>query len=171
MNAIIDILSELKNVIFPNVCPACHNNVMPQGRLVCTPCLCELPFTDHFDHHDNKVASHFYGRVKIYSAAGLLYFRENSFVQDIVHSFKYNHNKEIGIVLGKMAGEKMLMSSGFRQAEVIIPVPLHPKKEYVRGYNQSFVFGEAIAKTMKIEVLNDVLVKGKSNESQTGKQN
>jgi ComF family protein len=169
MNVIFDILSELKNVIFPNVCPACQNNVVPDNRLICTQCQFELPFTDHFEYKDNKVASHFYGRVKLESAAGLLFFSENSLVQDIIHSFKYNHNKEVGVVFGKITGEKMLMSPLFRNAQVIIPVPLHPRKEYIRGYNQSFIFGEAIARTMKINIYKDVLIKVKSNDSQTGK--
>ncbi|MFZ1705680.1 MAG: phosphoribosyltransferase family protein [Saprospiraceae bacterium] len=169
MELLNSLLWDLKNVMFPDICPGCEENILPKSRLLCTECLMQLPFTDHFDIAENKVAAHFYGRLPLRSAAGLLYFQEGGFVQDILHSFKYKGNKNVGRVMGQLAGEKLLLSAHFRHIDVIIPVPLHPDKEYVRGYNQSLVFAEGISTVTKIPTLAKVLTKPKKNESQTGK--
>lgn len=169
METITSLLWDLKNIVFPDFCPACSERILPKGRLLCTSCLFELPFTDHFDINENKVAAHFWGRFPIKNAAGLLYFKRSGFVQNLLHELKYRQNKKIGTTFGKIAGEKMLTSPFFRDIDLIIPVPLHPAKEYLRGYNQSFVFAQGISSMTNVPVHADILSKNKKNESQTGK--
>ena len=56
---------------------------------------------------------------------------------------KYFSKPEIGILLGEQYG-LLLLKSDFNSVDVIIPVPLHPKKLRKRGYNQSEYFGKGV---------------------------
>ena len=169
MNLLSTWINDLKNVIFPDICPGCNENVLPAGRIFCTECLLELPFTDHFEVKDNKVTAHFYGRIPIKGGASLVYFSSNGNIQEVMHRFKYKGQKNVGLAFGHIVGEKILLSPHFYNTDAIIPVPLHKDKEYIRGYNQSTVFASGISEMSKIPVYKDVLLKTAKNESQTGK--
>jgi ComF family protein len=54
--------------------------------------------------------------------------------------------------------------------QAIVPVPLHPKKERLRGYNQSAVFAQGISETMEVPVLTQALVRKMYTETQTKKK-
>jgi len=48
---------------------------------------------------------------------------------------------------------------------IILPVPLHPKKERKRGFNQSKLISEAVAKNFDLE-MSDCLKRIKNNKPQ-----
>jgi ComF family protein len=74
-------------------------------------------------------------------------FTKESRVQNLVHNLKYKGKQEVGTVLGRKMGTLLRQSPLFADVDVIVPVPLHIKKERIRGYNQSEVFGNGIAET------------------------
>jgi ComF family protein len=56
-------------------------------------------------------------------------------MKDIVHSLKYERRRSISAPLGRLmkeCGAELL-----RDADVVVPVPLHPRREYERGFNQA----------------------------------
>ena len=56
-------------------------------------------------------------------------------MKDIIHSLKYEHRRSIAPPLGRLmreCGAELL-----RDANVVVPVPLHPRREYERGFNQA----------------------------------
>lgn len=55
----------------------------------------------------------------------------------MIHALKYEENQEVGIYLGKQIAYEIEESIFFKDIDYIMPVPLHPKKEKIRGYNQS----------------------------------
>src|SRR5690606_2502845 len=57
----------------------------------------------------------------------------------------------------------------FNQAEVIVPVPLHPKRLRERGYNQSAFFAEGLSRSMGCPVIKHGMERCKATESQTHK--
>ena len=69
-----------------------------------------------------------------------------------------------------MASE--LFPSGFFEGvDCVVPVPLHPKKEKKRGFNQSEVLAEGIASVLDIPVAKHLLVRNQYTETQTRKGN
>ena len=64
----------------------------------------------------------------------------------------------------------MLESSIYEDIDVIIPVPLHPSKERIRGYNQSALFADGIANAMKKEVNADLLYRKVKTSTQTKRE-
>jgi ComF family protein len=54
--------------------------------------------------------------------------------------------------------------------DYIIPVPLHPKKEKLREYNQSKYIVKGIQEILSIEVNNNLLMRTENTDSQTRKK-
>ncbi|MCO6464407.1 MAG: ComF family protein [Saprospiraceae bacterium] len=166
---ISSLFQDLFRSLFPDLCLACNRESRSQDAWFCVQCLHDLPFSDHFKIKDNTVMKHFYGRIPLHHGAALLTFRQGSMVQHMLHRLKYTGNKEIGEILGVLAGQRLSTSTLFLQPDIIIPVPIHYKKQQKRGYNQSSVFGQSVGKTCNIPFHEDVLIKTIANESQTGK--
>ncbi|MBU0985105.1 MAG: ComF family protein, partial [candidate division Zixibacteria bacterium] len=43
--------------------------------------------------------------------------------------------------------------------DFLLPIPLHPDREYSRGYNQAEVFAQALSETLDLPVRDDLLVR------------
>jgi ComF family protein len=56
-------------------------------------------------------------------------------LKDIIHSLKYEHRRSIAPPLGRLMRERG--AELLRDANVVVPVPLHPRREYQRGFNQA----------------------------------
>ncbi|MFW5687505.1 MAG: ComF family protein [Bacteroidota bacterium] len=111
----------------------------------------------------------FWGRVDIETAAALLYFQKGSKVQNLIHRFKYKGKREIGIYLGQILGHRLRDHPVWQPVDIIVPVPLHQKKQQKRGYNQSEVFGRGISSSFKKPVVINNLVRIIRTDTQTRK--
>jgi ComF family protein len=56
-------------------------------------------------------------------------------MKEIIHSLKYERRRSIGPRLGALMRE--CGHSLLHDADVVVPVPLHPRREYQRGFNQA----------------------------------
>ena len=56
-------------------------------------------------------------------------------MKDIIHSLKYEHRRSIATPLGQLMRERG--AELLRDANAVVPVPLHPRREYERGFNQA----------------------------------
>jgi ComF family protein len=68
-----------------------------------------------------------------------------------------------------MYGKELEATPLFKTVEVIIPVPMHPKKEKMRGYNQSEIIATGLSQSMNAMVDTKTLIKTVKTETQTKK--
>ncbi len=87
----------------------------------------------------------------------------------MLHKFKYKNYPEIGKLIGHWVGYEMLKNKDIGNVDLIIPVPLHPKREMKRGYNQTLFFAQGISEVTKIPIQKKVLIRKFYNQSQTHK--
>lgn len=167
MNLIYRYISDFLSLIFPNLCCACGTSLVQQEKLLCISCIYQFPYTDFHLDRDNKLAKQFWGRVNISSASAFLFFTQKSKVQKLMHQLKYNNRPEIGIELGRLYGNILKAESRYSNIEAIIPVPLHPKKQKKRGYNQSEQFAIGLSQSLGKPINNQVIKRVKFAESQT----
>jgi len=71
--------------------------------------------------------------------------------------------------LGVETGKTIRQTDWGKQIDQIIPVPLHPKKQRLRGYNQSEVLAYGIREATGIAVVTNNLVRTVASETQTKK--
>lgn len=162
-------ISDIIRLFFPNVCYACGEALMEQEEVVCLDCHFKLPRTGFHTHQENMISQIFWGRVQIHSATSFLFFNKGGNVQRLMHALKYKGHKNVGVYLGKLFGQALKESELFNGADMIVPVPLHPKKQYRRGFNQSEVIAKGMQESLDIPVSADNLVRLSYTSSQTKK--
>ncbi len=62
-----------------------------------------------------------------------------------------------------------MKESTFAKADMILPIPLHPKRQLKRGYNQSTQLANGMGNKLSIPVLEDVLYRKAATKTQTKK--
>ncbi|MBK8428719.1 MAG: ComF family protein [Lewinellaceae bacterium] len=158
------------HLLFPEICVACGQDLPVTGSCFCLKCQLALAPSDMYMQRENEFTDRFWGRLPLEGGAALYHFTRKSPVQRALHQLKYHNKPDIGVKIGREFGKKLRDAEIFRSVEAIIPVPLHPKKERLRGYNQSLMFAQGIAETMYLPVLNTVLTRNKFTASQTRKK-
>lgn len=163
------IISDFFSVFFPNLCASCGNNLWKHEKVICTRCDFALPRTHFFLENENPVKENFRGRINIDHANALLYFNKGSRVQHLIHQLKYKGRRDIGFWLGQQIGVELNKTTQLNPVDKIIPIPLHPKKMIIRGYNQSEEIASGIADVMDKRVTADLLARTVQTDTQTRK--
>lgn len=156
----------MKLQLFTSTCQLCNKRISLSSNIFCTECFGHLPKT-HFQFTEtNIIKEKLKGILKLAYSGAFLYYAENNMVRQILWEMKYNQNGYIAFELGKMAGE-VNKSTIQQHIDIIIPIPLHPTKEKIRGYNQTELFGQGLSAATNIPIHTEVLKRRKNTISQT----
>lgn len=71
--------------------------------------------------------------------------------------------------MGRYMASELQASDFFHGVDVIIPIPLHKKKQQIRGYNQSEWISRGIMAVTGIPVDTEAIIRRKNTETQTQK--
>jgi len=162
-------LNSLINLFFPKVCAGCKSFIGLNENVICTVCRHEMPLTNHHLNPENEAFKKFYGRIPVEYVSALLYFHKKGIVQELIHNLKYKGHEEIGTVLAEWYAEDLKNTAILKNAEVIIPVPLHKKRFKERGYNQVTNFGQALSENFKIPLNDSILIRKVYSKTQSKK--
>ena len=169
MNSIARSYINLLELLFPTLCVTCGNRLVTQEKFLCIDCWHDLPVTNfHFDT-ENKVARLFWGRVKLENATAFFAYNKGSNYQHLIHFIKYKGLKELGFETGRRFGIALSASPDFNSVDFVVPVPLHPKKQKQRGYNQSKWIACGISESLQKPVSLDNLKRNLHTSTQTRK--
>ncbi len=89
-------------------------------------------------------------------------------VREAVRRLKYRGMQRLARPLAKLMADAVQREKAFALADALVPVPLHPRRERERGYNQSVLLARVLGESMRVPVLEQVLVKIRETPSQTG---
>jgi ComF family protein len=84
-------------------------------------------------------------------------------LRSAVHAFKYRSYRALDGTLGA------LLSGAWEHVppvELVVPIPLHPKREGQRGYNQATLLARSLARVVPLQVAEGVLVRVRETPSQ-----
>ena len=85
----------------------------------------------------------------------------------IIHQFKYDDRRSIARLLGRKVSTVIRSDPEYREIDLIIPIPLHKRREKERGYNQSELLAQELGRELHLPVERG-LVRIRNNRSQTG---
>lgn len=130
------IIKALLSVVFPSICPYCGQAVVEKEGQLCPSCRQQLPQTEQIETRGNLTEDKFHDIPNFVRGAAWLHYAEPK-VKYLIQQMKYKNRPMIGYYLGKALGQ-LLGESGFMDGiDIIIPIPLHPKRLRERGYNQA----------------------------------
>lgn len=169
MEKIKQSVSDVLELLFPSLCVTCGERLLSQEKHVCFDCWNDLPVTNFHNESENKVAQLFWGRVQLENATSFFSYKKGSRYQHLIHYIKYKGLKELGYITGQRFGAVLKESETFSSVDIVIPVPLHPKKEKSRGYNQCDWIARGIGGSLQKEVSSDNLYRKIFTSTQTRK--
>ena len=162
-------IDALIGLLHPSVCAACGTSLFKWEKLVCTRCRTLLPKTGYEQHEENPLARMFYGKVRLKAVTACYFFSKEGKVQHLIHELKYKGNADAGVFLGQELGKTIKEAPLFQGLDFLIPVPLHPKREKQRGYNQSMMIARGISDVTGIPVGAKFLFRSVDTATQTHK--
>lgn len=163
------LVNDLIDLVYPKTCAACVEARPARGGIFCIGCLTQLPETDFHKTEGNPFEMHFWGRVKIVAGAAFLFFVPDGRTQTLLHNIKYRHRSDFALTIGEFYGNQLKHAPRFQGIDLIVPVPLHWKKERERGFNQSAEFGRGLANAMDTVFLKNGLTRLRYTSTQTKK--
>lgn len=163
----MSLFNDFLSLIYPRHCRACKGLLFGHEREVCNHCRIGLPRTDFHIVRDSPLHAMLKGRIPYEKLGACFPFEKQGHVQRLLHAVKYEGCKELGVSLGKWYGEELKRTDFFKDIDIIIPVPLHPKKLVKRGYNQSEVIALGLSEVCGLPVVNGILVRTVESQTQT----
>ena len=163
------LINNVLSLFYPRLCAACGDALQQNEKCICLNCMLHLPETQFHKEHFNPLRQMYDGRAPVEEVTALMSFKKANHVQKILHHLKYSGEKEIGKILGKYFGGQLITEKRYRSIQYILPIPLHPKKQRKRGYNQSEWIAMGLSEGMGIPYLTDVLVRTHYTDTQTRK--
>ncbi|MBQ9411013.1 MAG: ComF family protein [Bacteroidales bacterium] len=170
-------IRELKDLLLPRECIVCGRQLGAREEQLCIWCAADLPLTYTWEQPHNIMADRFNATLErirapdeqmeyAYAASLLFYHNENPYKR-IPQALKYSGNIGTGRWFSGLLGTKMAQAPHFADVDTVIPVPLHWRRKFRRGYNQAQVIAEELAKALGANLRTDVLKRGRSTHTQT----
>ncbi len=162
------LINDFVSLVFPRVCVACNISLFKHEFYLCSYCKNNLPKANFHKSELSSVHKALYGRVPLIGAASYYLFSKNSKVQHVLHHVKYRNGKDLAVKIGEWMGYELNKHTWINSIDALVPIPLHPKKQIERGYNQSEQYAIGLSKETNIKVM-PILNKTIYTSSQTKK--
>ena len=168
-NLIQTATSSIMTFLYPELCVACGENLAQKGEELCIKCQIRIPKTDFHTYRENPFFTRIKGRFHLEFATAYYLFSSSGATKALIHAIKYEGKYEAAIFIGENYGKMLIDAVGFHDIDAIVPVPMHPAKQRIRGYNQAEAFGSGLATTMDKPLINNAIIKVRQTVSQTKK--
>jgi ComF family protein len=157
------------HLLYPKLCVACQYELPAAEFCFCIRCQLKLQPTRMHLEPKNEFTDRFFGRVPILFGAAAFYFNRKNPIQKALHQLKYHNQPDIGVQLGRHYGKIIKQHPPPIPFDLVIPVPLHPKREHQRGYNQSTLIAQGLAEELNLHIVEKNLRRNTHTQSQTKK--
>lgn len=146
---------EVLSLFFPPVCVICRHSKPAAGGDLCLRCESELALSIR-PNGTQPVEKAFWGRVPIVSGYSWLRFNSSNRTRDLLHAIKYEDDPLLGVRFGERfaRGVAKVMDD---PPDVLLPVPLHPKKLKKRGFNQAESIAIGFGNVLELPVNRNAL--------------
>ena len=161
-----------ESLIFPRRCPICDELTGPE-KLICDKCI-RIPrrvtgercfkCSKHLDSPYAEYCPDCEKHKKSFIKGIALY--EYDSVKDSINSFKNNSKPEFAVFYADQIVKYLSDTIKRFDADVLVPIPLHPSKLKKRGYNQSELLANELSKRLGIPVDTHLLERTKKTKEQ-----
>lgn len=144
-----------------HLCPACHD----QLPFLSSPCcsVCGRPFDGAGNDHPCGTCLHHPPPWQAARAA-LIY---DDGCRELIHAFKYRHRFHLRRPLALLTAQRLADYAANAQADLLAPVPLHPRRLRQRGFNQSLLLAEVLEREWQLPLQRQLLQRTRYTTSQT----
>lgn len=131
------------------VCPDCLKAPQPlEAEFFCSSC--HTPFVNDYPLDDHGVCAACREGLRGFDRAASFGFYEGS-LRGLIHLFKYNGMKPLARPLAGFLERAIPVDQAF---DAVVPVPLHWRKRWQRGFNQAELLARLVAKHRRTPLLD-----------------
>lgn len=163
----------LLEALFPQNCLGCAT----PGFLLCTNCWHNNPeFTQatgvfrcpicQQNNQDGKPCSGCQNSSALSQIIALTEYNHTRASGKLLENLKYRYSPEAVRLVQTWVKTNLAILQKLPQFDVIIPVPLHPRRAAERGFNQAEIIASAMASALNKPIFIDVLVRTRATEQQ-----
>lgn len=161
-----------KHLLYPRKCSIC-GEIIDSDLGICEECLDELDFCIK---NTCIVCGKPRGKKEVFDDQGKcadcrkthhIFIKNRSLfvyedrMKQLVHELKYKNRKNRGSFFGALMAKEYGNWMKAVGIQGIVPIPLHPKRQKQRGYNQATLMAKELSKRTGIPVLEDLLLREK----------
>lgn len=163
-------------LVFPTACPGCGAGVdRPTRGPLCDACWSALP-----RHRGAACACGFPLPAGVGGPCGRCRRGLGPFARGaslgpyegtlrvLVHELKFRRRRRVAARLAEELLSTAQVRATLAGAQVLVPVPLHPRRLRERGFNQSTLLARALAAPLGLRVAEDALTRRQDTPPQTG---
>ena len=173
------LIRDLVDLIYPPVCAICASAMARSDRVnLCRECRdriayvrppfcarCGRAFAHEpaFEHlcGDCSTREPYFRRAR---SVG----RYRGVLRGALHSFKYRMQRRLAGTLGVIMAERLPAMAGEWRYDLIVPVPLHPRRLRSRGFNQALCLAAVLARQLRAPLDRFTLRRVRWTASQVG---
>jgi len=159
------ILQSLVDLLYPRRCPVCGRIVVPKGRFICPDCVGELSWVSQ------PVCKRCGKELPVDTAeycldctrhprsfeGGRALLNYNRTASRSMAQIKYNNRREYLDFYAEAMARRLGPAIRRMNAQALVPVPVHPSRMKVRGFNQAEELARRLSKKLGIPVNTGLL--------------
>lgn len=139
------LFDKLVNVVYPPKCIFCQQLLQYDIVLhICSACYEKLPFSSKTFMTTSQDGEESYcdGAISVFEYTGM--------VKDSLIRFKFYNKPSYYRTYARLIAYKLAQMVDMKQYNMVLSVPLHKQKEFLRGYNQAFLISRALSRELKL---------------------
>lgn len=139
------------------VCGDCINKILPLAEPLCRKCGKPLEKRDGCCY-DCQMEHHAFIQARSYG-------HYDGILKQLINAFKYHGKQELADVLGNMMFH-VLKQLPWPAFDYLVPLPLHPKRQRERGFNQAYLLTQVLSRKSNVPIFQG-LIRVKPTQHQT----
>lgn len=183
---ILRLLKAVADVLLPRRCIVCGKKLLLEEEHLCLYCHADIPLTYFWNRDHNPMADRFnegiqrelekswkqvessLSRNERYAyACALFYYDNQEAYRHIPHQIKYQGNIPAGRYFGLLLGKYIAGSCHLNTVDLVVPVPLHWRRKWKRGYNQAEMIAQGVVQGLGARLCSNLLRRSRFTQSQT----
>ena len=165
------------DMLLPRACVVCGRKLNINEKYLCLHCASDLPLTrfglmshnpmaDKFNETIQKGLDNSWRQEAYAFASALFFYEDESGYKHIPHQIKYLGNISAGRYFGRILGRELQVAEWISDVDMIIPVPLHWKRRWGRGYNQAEIIAQGVSAELGVPMRTDILKRIRKTQTQ-----
>lgn len=161
-------LADFLSLIYPRTCFYCGEALTKTEEHLCLPCELNLPVSSSLSNK-NELLTKFSYIPSVSAAFAYLEYKQEGMSQKLVQGIKYQGKRKLGKWLGGRFA-RIIQKQLLTNIDLILPLPIHKRRERARGYNQSEVICEGMAEVLDLPMVTDCIRRAIHTKTQTKKK-
>jgi ComF family protein len=162
----MNILNDIIEYIFPRYCPICNKRMGAGEKSICFLCLSDFPRINAHSIEGNPIEKLYWTHLPIERATSF-FFYDSIESREVIYHTKYFKDPKVGEAVARVMAEELMTTDFFDGMDLIVPIPLHPRRLRKRGYNQCDFIAKGISEVTGLPIEKDAVRRIVDNSSQT----